>query len=329
MLSRRDLLRSAALTSVAMPFVSTGSFGQADTYPSQNIHSVCGFPPGTGADVFVRFYGKLLQDRCGKTVITENRVGAFGNIATEYVAKAKPDGYTLFIAPGSSFLAAAPSLFKKLNFDPMNDFEHITTLSKLPFVLCVSGDSPHKSVDDLVAALRKKGDKGSYASVANTGLISSELMKANFGLSTVEVKYKDSGAMLGDLWGGHVEFVHWDPIGASAHFKTGKLRPLATSSKDRFKALPDIPSATEVGIKNSDIIAWWSVHAPKGTPKPVLDKLETWFNDIAQSEEHVKFLAPLGSDPFIGNGKILKDLLAADIKNWGEYVKLAKIEVQG
>ena len=92
----------------------------------------------------MRFYGKLLQDRVGKTVIVENKAGAFGNIATEYVAKSKPDGYTLFIAPGSSFLAAAPQLFKKLPFDPVNDFEHITTLSKLPFLLVVPGDSPYQ-----------------------------------------------------------------------------------------------------------------------------------------------------------------------------------------
>lgn len=329
MFSRRDLLRSAALTSVAMPFVSTGAFAQADSYPSKDIHSICGFPPGTGADVFVRFYGKLLQDRVGKTVITENRAGAFGNIATEFVARSKPDGYTIFIAPGSSFLAAAPSLFRKINFDPVNDFEHITTLNKLPFVLIVSGDSPIKTVPELVEHLKKKGDKGSYASVANTGLVSSELFKANFGLQTVEVKYKDSNAMLNDLWGGNVDFVHWDPIGASSHFKTGKLRPLATSSRERFKALPDIPSAMEVGITNSDVIAWWSVHVPKGTPKPVLDKLEAVFNDITASKENADFLAPLGSDPFAGNSKMLKELLIKDIAAWRDYVKLAKIEVQG
>src|SRR5262249_486883 len=128
MLSRRALFRSAALGSVAMPYVSRAAFAE-DAWPSKEIHSICGFPPGTGADVFVRFYGRKLEEKLGKTIITENKAGAFGNIATEYVARSKPDGYTLFIAPGSSFLAAAPSLFKKLAFDPVNDFEHVTTLS--------------------------------------------------------------------------------------------------------------------------------------------------------------------------------------------------------
>jgi tripartite-type tricarboxylate transporter receptor subunit TctC len=325
MLSRRDLLRSAAAASAAMPYLSNGAFAQ-DVWPSRDIHSICGFPPGTGADVFVRFYGNALQQRLGKTLITENKVGAFGNIATEYVARSKPDGYTLYIAPGSSFLAAAASLFKKLPFDPVNDFEHVTTLSKLPFILIVAGDSPYKNVADLVKELKSKGDKASYGSAANTGLVSSELFKANFDLQTVEVKYKDGGALLNDLWGGNIVFTHLDPVTSMAHLKSGKLRALATSSRDRFKALPDVPSASEQGIKNSNLIAWWSVHMPKGTPKPILDRLEKEFNEIAVADETVKFLANLGSDPFPGNAGVLRETLTSDIKAWSEYIKIAKIE---
>ncbi len=323
--SRRALLQYAALASVAMPYLSKTASAD-DAWPAREIHSICGFPPGTGADVFVRFYGKKLEDKLGKTIITENKVGAFGNIATEYVARSKPDGYTLFIAPGSSFLAAAPSLFKKLAFDPINDFEHVTTLSKLPFILIVSGDSPYKSVADLTAYLKQQGDKASYASAANTGLVSSELYKANFGLTTVEVKYKEAGTMLNDLWGHNVAFAHLDPVTAMAHLKSGKLRALATSSKERFVSLPDIPSASEAGITNSDIVGWWSVHMPKGTPKPILDQLEALFNQIAVDEETKKFLSTLGSDPFPGTSQMLKSLLVRQIKAWGEYVKLAKIE---
>jgi len=325
MLSRRDLLRSAAAASVAMPALSSGAFAQ-DAWPSRDIHSICGFPPGSGADIFVRFYGKALQDRLGKTIINENKTGAFGNIATEYVARSKPDGYTLYIAPGSSFLAAAPHLFKKINFDPLNDFEHVTTLSKLPFILIVSGDSPYKNVADLVKDLKSKGDKASYGSVANTGLVSSELFKANFGLPTVEVKYKEPGAVYNDLWGGNIAFAHIDPVTVMAQLKAGKIRALATSSKERFKALPDIPGAAEQGITNSNLIAWWSVHMPKGTPKPILDRLEKEFNEIAVADETVKFLANLGTDPFPGTAQSTKELLVADTKAWGEYIKLAKIE---
>jgi len=325
MFSRRDVLRSTAAATIALPgLIRTASAQEA--WPTREIHSICGFPPGTGADIFVRFYGKMLQERVGKTVIVENKVGAFGNIATEYVARAKPDGYTIFVAPGSSFLAAAPALFKKLPFDPVNDFEHVTTLAKLPFLLIVASDGPYKNVDDLVKDLKSKGDKASYGSVANTGLVGSELFKANFGLPTVEVKYKDTGSMFNDLMGGNLAFAHVDPGSAMGQMKAGKIKPLATTSKDRFKALPDVPSAAEVGITNSDLIAWWSVHTPKGTPKPILAKLETIFNEIAASEEHAKFATPLGNDAFVGDSTVLKELLVKDIKAWGEYAKLAKIE---
>lgn len=328
MLSRRQLLQSAAAASIAAPAISTSAFAQ-DGWPAREIHAVCGFPPGTGADIFVRYYGKKLQDIAGKTVLVENKPGGFGAISTEYLARSKPDGYTIAIMPGSSFLAAAASLFKKLPYDPVNDFEHVTTLSRLPFILCVSGDSPFKTVAELTAHLKEKGDKASYGSLANIGLVASELYKAQFGLQTVEVKYKDALSGLNDLWGGNIAFTHIDPAGAGAHLKSGKLRPLATTTQQRVKALADIPSAGESGIMNTDLTAWWSVHTPKGVPKPILAKLEEWFNKIAIDDETVKWLAVNGTDPLPGNSALVRELLDKDLKAWGEYVRLAKIEQLG
>jgi tripartite-type tricarboxylate transporter receptor subunit TctC len=325
MLSRRELLRSAAVASVAMPYIANGAFAD-DAWPAREIHAVCGFPPGSGADIFVRFYAKKFQDAIGKTVIVENKTGAFGNIATEYLARSKPDGYTIGIMPGSSFLAAASSLFRKLPFDPLNDFEHVALLSKLPFLLVVAGDGPFKTLPELTAFLKEKGDKGSYGSLANTGIVSSELYKAQFGLTTVEVKYKDASAALNDLYGNNIAFLHIDPAFAAAHVKSGKLRALATSAADRLQALKDIPSAKEVGIMNSNIIAWWSVHMPKGTPKPLVEKLSKIFQEIAVADDTKKFLADSGSDPFPGGPDKLREILIADTKAWAGYVKLAHIE---
>jgi tripartite-type tricarboxylate transporter receptor subunit TctC len=162
--------------------------------------------------------------------------------------------------------------------------------------------------------------------VANTGIVSSELYKAGFGLQTVEVKYKDPQTLLNDLWGGNLAFTHLGPPGTLAHIKSGKLRALATSSRDRRKALPDIASAREVEIGDADIVGWWSVHTPKGTPKDIRDRLEIEFNAIAASDDNVRFLTATGSDPLIGNSEMLHKLLANEIKAWAEYVKLAKIE---
>jgi tripartite-type tricarboxylate transporter receptor subunit TctC len=320
-LSRRHVLAGAASV-VAMPTIARAQ----DGWPSREIHAICGFPPGSGADIFVRYYAKKFQDVIGKTVIVENKPGAFGNISTEYVARSKPDGYTLFIAPGSSYFAAAPALFKKLSFDPVNDFDHVTTLAKNTFILAVAGDGPFKTVPELVAHLKERSDKANYGSLANTGLVASELFKAHFGLNTVEVKYKELSGALNELANGNLAFIHVDPTSGAAHFKSGKLRPLATASAERFAAFSYIPSAKEAGIANSDLVGWWSVHMPKGTPQPILARLESAFNEIAVSEETKTFLMNLGGDPFPGNSKMLKELVISDTKRWAEYVQLAKIE---
>jgi tripartite-type tricarboxylate transporter receptor subunit TctC len=323
MLTRRTMLRSAAAFA-ALPQFSNMALARSQ-WPAREIRAVCGFPPGSGADALARFYARKLQETLGATVILDNKVGAFGNIASEYVAKAKPDGYTILIAPGFSTLAAAPSLYKSLPFDPVKDFDHVTTLSKVAFILIVAGDSSYKSVADLTSYLQAKGDKASYGSVSNTGLAASELYKACFNLPTVEVKYKDPSAMLQDLYGGNIVFSHFDPIQAAGPLKEGKLRALAISAKDRFVSLPDIPSASEAGIKNCDIVAWWSVHAPKGTSSTTIEKLETLFNQIVIGDDHRKFLTPIGSDPFPGSSAKLQELLNKDIEAWREYVKIGHI----
>ncbi len=323
MITRRDFAAgtvAAGVTGLAGP-----SFAQSD-YPNQLVRCICMFPPGSGADVLVRFFANKLSKLTGKSFIVENRAGAFGNIATEYVARAKPDGYTIYIAPGSSVLAASQHVFKKVNYDSLNDFEHVATFAKLSFMLVISSSAPYKTLPELTAFLQKEGDKASYGSLANTGLIASELYKAGFGLKTVEVKYKDPGAMSNDLLSGQTAFVHIDPITFAAQLKDGRMKALCMASGERLKALPDIPSAREAGIPNSDLNAWWSVHTPKGVPQPILDKLEGWINEVTKDPETVKFLADTGNDPFPGNQKSTRALLEKELKAWEGYVAIAKIE---
>ena len=324
MLSRRKMLMSSAGAALAAPGIMSTAWGE-ENWPMREVRAICMFPPGTGADIFVRFFARKLQDAIGKTVLVENKVGAFGNIANEYVARAKPDGYTIYIAP-TNLLAIAPHLYTRLSYDPLNDFETVTTLFKLPFILIVPGDSPFKSVADLTAYLRERGDRASYASVSTVSLVSAELFKAQFGLKTVEVKYKESSAALADLWGGNVVFLYLDPAGSAAHIAAGKLRPLAVTTAQRVEALKDIPGSAEAGILNSDVFSWWSVHTPKGVPKPILDRLEWIFNQIVVDADTREFLAKSGSDVFPGNAKLARELLLKGVKDWGGYVKLAKIE---
>ncbi len=327
MFTRRKFVQTATAATALTSGLSTGVFAEA--WPEHEIHSIGMFPAGSGADVMVRYFSNKLSELVGKPVVVENKAGAFGNIATSYVARSKPDGYTIYIAPGSSVLAAAPSLFKTLNYDPINDFEHITTLFKVSFIQIVDAKGPFKTVADLTKHLKEKGDKANYGSVANTGLVSSELYKKSAGLDTVEVKYKDVQGMLVDLAAGSIAFCHIDPTSVLGQLRDGSIRAISTSSVQRIKALPDVPGSAEAGIKDLDVIAWWSVHVPRGTPAPIVQQLETLFNKLAVQEDVGKWLVNIGCDPYPGNSKLVRELLEKDTKAWVEYVRLANIPPLG
>jgi tripartite-type tricarboxylate transporter receptor subunit TctC len=322
-LSRRKLLE---LSGAALGASALGAPAFAQTqWPTQDIKTICPFPPGTGADVVVRFYAKVLQDAVGKNVVVENRPGAFGNIATEATARSKPDGYTVGIM-ASSAIAAAPALYKTVPFDPIKDFDQVTTLMRVPWFLIVATDGPFKSVADLTEHLQKQGDKASYGSVANSGLVSSELYKLKFGLKTVEVKYKDPFLMMNDLFAGNIAFAHLDATTTTGTMKNGKVRLLASSTKERAKAFPDVPSAWEAGIDNSNLTGWWSIAMPKGTPQPIRDRLEKIYNDFVASDEHSKWVLSIGCEAFPGTSASAQEALANEIKAWQDYVRIAKIE---
>ena len=321
--SRRTFVTGATLAT------TFGAQAQ-QAYPERQITAICNFLAGTGGDTFVRFFGEKLSAILGKPVIVDNRGGALGNIGTEAAAKSKPDGYTILIAPGSSTMAAAQSVFKKLPFDPIKDFIPITTLSKLAFVITVDAKSPVKTLAELTAALKAKGDKATYGAAANTGLVTGELYKRGAGLAAVQVaQYRDMQTPLNDLYAGQIDFLTADIPWAVELAKSGKIRILATSSDTRATALPDVPTMVEAGIKDfGSLTAWWGVWVAAGTPKPITDRLEAAFNQVTASDDVKKWLNGLGSDVFPGNSKMLAELLVSETKNWAEYVRLAKIEPQ-
>jgi tripartite-type tricarboxylate transporter receptor subunit TctC len=301
----------------------------AQDYPAKDIRAICNFTAGSGADVFVRFFSDKLSKLAGKPVIVENKGGAFGNIGTEAAAKSKPDGYTILIAPGSSTMAAATHTFKKLGFDPIKDFTPVTTLAKLGFVIAVDAKSPVKSLADLTALLKQKKEKATFGVSSNTGLVTAELYKKVADVEAVKAQYRDMGTLMNDMSAGSLDFASGDPVWAVENAKQGRIRVLAVTSGERMSALPDAPTMKEAGLPAfGELIAWWAVFVPAGTPAPIVAKLEGWFNQIAASDDSKKFLNNLGSDPFIGNSKMLSALLASDIQKWGDYVKLAKIVPQ-
>jgi len=300
----------------------------AQDYPTHEIRSVCNFSAGSGADIVVRYYSDRLAKLAGKAVVVENKTGVQGNIATEYVARSKADGYTIMITPASSTLAAARYLFKQLPFDPDKDFAPVTTLAKLSFAIAIDAKSPVRGISELTEHLRKKPGHGAYATGSNTGQVTGELYKEMAGLRTTYIPYKQTMSALTDVISGEVDFMTYDITFLLPQARSGRVRILAVTSAARLAMLPEIPTMAESGFPGYDLTPWWGVVVPAGTPKPVVDKLAGWFNQITASEETRKFLENLATDPFPGDPESMAALLHAEIERWGRYVKLAKIEPQ-
>ena len=320
-------MRVAALWLALLPAAAPLAAAAQD-YPAREIRSICNFSAGSGADIVVRYYSDKLAKLAGKAVVVENKTGVQGNIATEYVARAKADGYTIMITPASSTLAAARHLFKQLPFDPDKDFTPVTTLAKLSFAIAVDAKSPVRTIAELTEHLKKKPGHGAYATGSNTGQVTGELYKEMAGLRTTYVPYKQTMSALTDVIGGQVDFMTYDITFLVPQARSGRVRILAVTSAARLAALPDVPTMIESGFPGYDLTPWWGVVVPAGTPKPIVGRLAAWFNQITASEETRKFLENLATDPFPGSPESMAALLHAEIERWGKYVKLAKIEPQ-
>jgi tripartite-type tricarboxylate transporter receptor subunit TctC len=300
----------------------------ADTYPSQDIHVICAFPAGSGADVLVRYFAMKLQEKIGRTVIVENKTGANGNIAAEYTVRARPDGYTIHIHAGSS-TAANYWLFKKPPIDPSKDLQVVATLNQQPFMVVVGSKSPYKSVGELVEMLKKKGDKASYAESNTTGKVMGELFKIATKTNAVDVPYRTANDSLNDFTNGVIDYGMLDPVAAIVQSREGRLRMLAVSTSKRMGAVPQLPTLTELGIPGVELFGWFAAMVPAATPRPIVDQLNKVFNEIEATEETKVFLNKFGGDPWITTPEQGQAQLAKDQKDWEGYVKAAKIQPQG
>jgi tripartite-type tricarboxylate transporter receptor subunit TctC len=320
------MIRHRTLAAVAFALAASLAFAQ--DYPAHEIRSLCNFGPGSGADIIVRFYSDRLSKLAGKPVIVENRPGANGALATDALAKSKPDGYTILITPASSTIASAPYLFKSLPFDTTTDFAAVATIASLPFVIMVDAARPITSIDEMVANLKSRPNQGFYGTPSNTGVIAAELFKAKAGLKTTYIPYKLNSQALTDLLLGQVDFLSYDATWASSQAKGGKVRILAVTAAKRSAALPEVPTLTELGYGGNDVTPWWGVVVAAGTPKAVVDRLAGWFNQITGAEDTKQFLANAAFDPLPGSPEQMQALLKSDAVRWKRYVELAKIEPQ-
>jgi tripartite-type tricarboxylate transporter receptor subunit TctC len=322
------LLHSFGLALVlATIIVALPCAARAQQYPSQDIHLVCAFPAGGGADVLVRYFGEKLRPLASRTIIVDNKAGAMGNIATEYTARAKPDGYTIYVHAAST-VAASMHLFKKPPVDVTKALQIAATINQQPFMLVVSAKSPYKTVAELTAAMKQKGAQASYATSASNGTVMGEIYKVRTGIQAVEIVYRSAPDSLNELLSGKTDYGMLDPAFSMAQVREGRLRVLAVSGGKRLQANPDIPTMTESGVP-MDLTGWWAAMVPAATPKPIVMKINQWFTQIVKTDESKKFLNSFGGDPLILSPEEGQALFLKSVKDWEEYVRIAKIEPKG
>jgi tripartite-type tricarboxylate transporter receptor subunit TctC len=322
-ITRRDFVASGA---AAAALATTPAIAQ--DYPSQDVRLICAFPAGSGSDIVVRYFAEKLRPIIKRNVIVENKPGAGGNLAMAYVIKNKPDGHTIYLHTGSS-MSANMHLYKNPPVDAGKEFQVAATINRQAFMMVVDPSSKFKTVQEITAYLKEKGDKASYAASATSGTVMGEMYKAITGVRAVEVNYRLAQDSLNDLASGRVDYGMHDPQFASAMLRAGKLRVLGIASAQRLKFLPDLPTMDESGVKGMDLNGWFAAFVPIATPRPIVQKINDIFKEMLTTDETVKFLNQFGGDPWITTVDEGQAYLLQDIKNWGEYIRMAKIEPRG
>jgi tripartite-type tricarboxylate transporter receptor subunit TctC len=299
----------------------------AQDYPARDIHLICAFPPGSGADVIVRFFGEQLRLITKRTVVVDNKPGASGVIATEAIARAKPDGYTIMIHGGTA-LSANMHLFKNPPVDVAKALQIASTLHRQPTMLVVSSDKPWKTPAELAAAMVAKGDRASYATSNTVGKVMGATFKKLASLTAVEVSYKTTADSYNDLQSGALDFAFQDNISAVAMARQGKLRILGVSTAARLQAAPEYPTMSEQGYP-MNMIGWWAAFVPTATPRPIVDQINAWMREIVSNPDGKAFLDNIVSDPWLGSPEEGQAFLREQIQQWGVWVREANIEPLG
>jgi len=321
----KRLLAAVVMSASLMASASTAVFAK-DDYPVREIHFICGFPAGSGADILVRYFSDRIAKKTGHTIIVENKPGFGGMLALTQTAKARPDGYTILLAGGNA-VAINANLLKTPPVDVGKAVKVAATINKMPFLLAVDSSSPYKSLPELTEALRRKGSKASYAYSSPFSKVIAESYKTATGLKTVEVAYKGAADSLNDMASGAVDFAILDPVLALAQQKAGKLRILAISTSNRTRATGDLPTFGEQGVK-VDLAGWWAALVPSGTPDAIVQTINGWFADVLADENTKAFLANNGADALSMPAAQANRFFLEEIKSWAGLIEMARIEKQ-
>jgi tripartite-type tricarboxylate transporter receptor subunit TctC len=296
----------------------------AQPYPNKPIRLILPMAPGGPTDILGRTIGVRLAEQLGQPVVTENRPGAGGNLGTELAAKAKPDGYTIVL--GSATLAIGPSLYKKLNYDPIKDFTPISLLSQVNMVVLVHPSLPVKNLKEFVEYAKANPGKLNFGS-GGIGAISHlgcELLKSVAKINIVHVPYKGTGPALIGLMGGEVSMTVSSPSAAIPQIQSGKAIALAVLGNERLPSLPNVPTAKESGI-DLVVTSWHGLLAPAGTPRNIVDRLSKEWVKIAAMPDTKEKMQGAGFEPFSSTPDQYSEFLKAETELWAKVIKEANI----
>jgi tripartite-type tricarboxylate transporter receptor subunit TctC len=297
----------------------------AQPYPAKPIRIIVPFAAGGAVDVVARAVGQRMSEQMGSPVIIENKPGASANLGAEFVAKSRPDGYTVLM--GANGLATNMTLFRNLGFDTAKDFAPVARVGYAPLVLVVEASSPAKSLKDLIALAKAQPGVLNYGSAGNggSGHLASELLKLTVKIDVLHVPYKGGAPAMTDLLGGRLSFMLNNPVEVLANIKSGRLRALAVANPKRIPMLPDVPTFTEAGVPGYDASVWWGLVAPAKTPKDIVAKLSSETLKALEDEGVKEKLSNLGAviDP-VGPEQFGK-FLRAEIDKWADVIKTSNI----
>ena len=315
------------MRSLLLALVLHLGIASAQTYPNKPIKLVTPFPPGGSADVIARLAADRLSEGLGQPVVVDNRPGAGGLVGNEYAAKQAPDGYTLLLITGAYPVQGA--MMNSLPFDPLRDIAMVSMLTSYPFVISVRPDSPFKTLGDLIAAAKANPGKLNYPSsgIGTVHHLSGELLCSMAGIDMTHVPFRGGASPLTELLGGRVDLLLEAMTLSIGQIRSGKLRPLAVTSLERWRALPDVPAVNET-LPGYEVISFIGLGATGGTPAPIVERVNAEVRKFIAQPETAKRFIDLGGEPHATSPEEMRSFIERDIARWKAVIQARNIQQQ-
>ena len=315
---------AAAACAVAL-LQATGALAQA--WPAKPIRLMVPFPPGGSTDIVARIVAQKLGERLGQSIVLENRGGAGGTLGTAMVAKAVPDGYTLGVASTSTHVVA-PSVYTRLDYDPVKDFAPVSLMAVSPYLLVVTPSVPAKTLQELIALAKKEPGKLNYASagIGSTTHLAMEMLKSVSGTYMLHIPYSGNGPAGTAVVGGQVELLFGSLPSLLSNAKAGRVRALAVGTPKRSASLPDVPTVAESGYPGFDASLWLAIVAPAGTPQAILDRLQKEIASVVATPETREALDKAGAEPLTSTPAELAAMIREGVSRYAAVSKSAGIK---